>query len=199
MIAPIVLTLISQVATNCTIRNNDINAQGDNALGIILRNNNDTVVSGNTVYLRNGSWVGVGIEHYDSSVLPMSNLPQTIGNRVSDNTVSSDGTVGTAESTSYGYYAFAASGFDTGAFYNTFENNQATNLILGFIDAGAFGIGSKCTVFRENIANGNFINFLVDETAPVNSLMVDNIDHCSSAPAASAKKQLGLLKHKIVV
>lgn len=166
-----------QIVDDCQVKNCFLHTDGGEgsfSYGVFLLIGNRNVIENNTIECANGADTGIVFEDFQLVTTTSSNVFR--GNIVSRDDSPLSGNL-TEPPGSYGIL-----GISNGSIYNTVDGNVVSCFTFGYSDSTSLVPGEStaiCTIFSNNIANGNVVHF---DTDPVNSLLVNNIEGCNKPP-----------------
>ena len=174
-----------QLGSDVVIRNNQVHVRGKGNLsptaGIALCDTSRCTVENNSVFCTKGAELGIHV-FGDGDLSSGSDA-----NTIRGNIVSSDGTG--LEGISF--FSFLKEQIK----YNTVNRNVVSCFLVGYTDNNA----TECTIFSNNIANGNTTNYDINTAAPVNSFDVNNFEGCSKPAPLSLKNESKVHKKRELV
>ena len=172
-------SILLQIVDDCQVKNclcHVDNGEGTFTAGIFILIGNRNIIENNTIECTNGADVGIGFEDYLGG-----NPVNTEANVIRGNLISRDDSPLSGNlSAPLGSYGIIGLGAGFGR-YNTVDRNVVSCFTFGYSDASLIDepFPASCTIFSNNVANGNVVNFDVTEDAPINSLLVNNIKGCN--------------------
>ena len=184
-------TIQFQRVKDCVVRNNTISVELTDAWGILTIDAINCTFEGNNVVCNKGAEVGIAILQVSEP---------SYGNLIRGNHVSAELDYTDPETpASKSFEGIVVGSFVTDvlpASYNTVDRNVVNGFLVGYADA-FLGKKSKCSIFSNNIANGNGTNY---DFTVVDTTDVNNISGCVLPPPpapASLSKLSERLKVKI--